>query len=69
MKIATYEGVVENGCVHVPTGVLLPEKAKVFVIVPEKETNKPARIMSPRLVDKSKANLFELEVSEESQNA
>ena len=65
MKLTTYEGIVENGCIHVPAGVLLPEKTKVVVVVPEKETKKYARILSPRLVDQSKADFFKLEVSED----
>jgi len=34
MKVISYEGVVENGCVHLPAGVSLPERAKVYVVVP-----------------------------------
>jgi len=61
MKIITYEGVVENGRVQLPSGVSLPEKAKVFVIVPEDvESGAPqtARVCSPRLVHPEQANDF-----------
>ena len=69
MKVTSYEGVVENGCVHLPAGVLLPEKAKVYVVVPEMEAEQTARIWSPRLVDQSQAALFKLEVTEEEKDA
>ena len=67
MKVVTYEGVVENGCVHLPAGVLLPEKATVYVVVPgviEIETPRAARIRSPRLADPAQAVHFRMEVSE-----
>ena len=35
MTIATYEGVVENGRVQLPAGVLLPEHTRVYVVVPD----------------------------------
>ena len=35
MKVMAYEGVVENGCVQLPPEVSLPDKAKVYVVVPE----------------------------------
>ena len=35
MPVVTYEGVVENGQVHLPSEVVLPEKATVYVVVPE----------------------------------
>jgi len=65
MKVITYEGVVENGCVHVPAGVLLPEKAKVYVVVPgisESGVQRVAHIPSPRLAHPEQANDFVKEV-------
>jgi hypothetical protein len=35
MTVTTYEGVVEKGKIRLRTGILLPEKTKVFVIVPD----------------------------------
>jgi hypothetical protein len=67
MKITTYEGFVENGCVHVPDGVMLPEKAKVYVIVPETyEVGIPreVHVRSPRLVHPEQARDFVKEVVE-----
>ena len=69
MSITAFEGVVENGCVHLPAGVLLPENSKVYVLVPLAEPPWTAHIRSPRLADPSQASLFKLEVSEEGTNA
>ncbi len=65
MKVITYEGVVENGCVRVPAGVLLPEKTKVYVVVPgisESGIQRVARFASPRLAHPEQANDFIKEV-------
>ena len=65
MKVISYEGVVENGCIHVPAGVSLPEKAKVYVIVPgvyESDVRQVVHISSPRLVHPEQANDFIMEV-------
>lgn len=69
MKVVTYEGVVQNGSVQLPTGVLLPEKAKVFVVVPEFGVEPVGYIASPRLVHPEQAKDFVKDVSEESGDA
>lgn len=73
MRIATYEGVVENGRVQLPADVELPEKARVYVVVPEAvvavEVPRAARICSPRLADPAQAVHFEMEVREEGTDA
>ena len=35
MPVVAYEAVVENSQVHLPSEVVLPEKATVYVVVPE----------------------------------
>ncbi len=65
MKILTYEGVVENGCIHLLDGVILPEKAKVYVVVPNLPDANEMRIVhirSPRLVNSEQANAFVMEM-------
>ena len=65
MKVTTYEGVVENGRVQLPTGVSLPEKARVYVVVPEVVENKTPRtahVYSPRLAHPEQAKDFVKEV-------
>jgi hypothetical protein len=70
MKVVAYEGIVENGCIHLHAGVSLPEKAKVYVVVPDAGTE-PAviRIASPRLADPAQSPRFKLEVIEGSTDA
>lgn len=69
MKVVTYEGVVENGSIHLPPGALLPENARVYVVVPEMTAESTAHIRSPRLADPSQAAEFEMEVIKESPDA
>jgi hypothetical protein len=74
MAFVTYEGILENGKVHFSEDVVLPEKAKVYVMIPEAivEVEKPPHVVhlrSPRLKDRAMAALFELEVVKESDDA
>lgn len=72
MKVVTYQGVVENGRVQLPAGVSLPEKAKVYVVVPELieiETPRVAHIYSPRLANPADAVHFKMEAIEEGTDA
>ena len=70
MKVVTYEGVVENGRVQLPAGVLLPEKAKVYVVVPEVGVQPVAHIAGPRLAHPEQAaDLIVKEVLPESDDA
>jgi hypothetical protein len=64
MSITTYEGVVEKGKIRLKSGVKLPENVKVYVIVPELQTQqkKTARILSPRLTHRKQAGDFKLKV-------
>ena len=39
MPVATFQGTIENGQVRLAGNVHLPEKAKVYVVVPECEHN------------------------------
>lgn len=69
MRVTTFEGVVENGQIRLPATVRLPEKAKVYVVIPDVEVQTVAYIGSPRLVHPEQAADFEKEVIEEIQNA
>jgi hypothetical protein len=72
MKVTTYEGVVENGQVRLPAGVTLPEKAKVYVVIPgvfDMEVQRVPKIASPRLVHPEQAADFVKEVVEERTDA
>jgi hypothetical protein len=65
MKVATFEGIVENGQIQLPPDVHLPEKTRVYVVIPDVEIKQPAYIGSPKLVHKEQAADFKKEVIEE----
>jgi hypothetical protein len=46
MSVATFEGIVQNGRICLPPNVRLPEKTKVYVIVPNSVTPPPALVAS-----------------------
>jgi hypothetical protein len=48
MKITSFEGIVENGQIRLPADLHLPEKARVYVIVPDVEIRQVAAVHSPR---------------------
>ena len=64
MKIATFEAIVENGQIRLPSSVRLPEKAKVYVVIPGIEVPSAAFIGSPRLARPERASDFHKEVIE-----
>ena len=39
MSVTTYQGTVENGQVRLAGNIRLPENAKVYVVVPDVESN------------------------------
>ncbi len=69
MQVTTFEGVIENGKIRLKTNINLPEKMKVYVIIPGFETKKVAHVYSPRLVHPEQAVDFKKEVIEELPNA
>jgi hypothetical protein len=69
MGIVTLEGVVEKGQIRLKGDIRLPEKTKVYVIVPDIQIKRGARIFSPRLAHPEQAVDFEMEVIEESPDA
>ncbi len=69
MKVATYEATVENGQIRLSERVQLPERAKVYVVVPGVEEAPRFHIASPRLARPELAADFVKEVTEEPRNA
>ena len=69
MKVMTYEGTVENGQIRLSEPVSLPEKARVFVIVPEAIGVPRVHVGSPRLAQPERAVDFVMEVVEEARDA
>jgi hypothetical protein len=62
MSVATFEAVVENGQIKVPHNVHLPERTKVYVVVPQQGEPGVVALRSPRLVDPDKANDFKMTI-------
>lgn len=69
MSVTTFEGVVENGRICLPANICLPEKTKVYVIIPNGAVPPPAFLASPRLARPEEAIDFKKEVIEEARNA
>ena len=65
MRVTTFEGIVENGQIRLPATVRLPERAKVYVVIPDVEIQTVTYIGSPRLVHPEQAADFKKEVVEE----
>lgn len=63
MNVATYEGIVENGHIRLHPNVRLPDRTKVYVVVPEFEPML-ATIFSPRLAHPDQMSDFEKEMVE-----
>lgn len=63
MEVATFEGVVDKGQIRLITDVRLPERTKVYVVVPDLEI-KQVHIVSPRLVHPEQAADFKKEMVE-----
>ena len=68
-KLATYEGVVENGHVTLPQNADIPEKTRVYVLVPDADAKRIPRVFSPRLVHPEQAKDFEKQVIEDTTDA
>jgi hypothetical protein len=64
MPVLTLEGVVENGQIQLKTNIHLPDKTKVYVVIPDFETKKEVHLFSPRLAHPEQAADFKKEVVE-----
>ena len=49
MAAKAYEGTVENGQIQLRYGIVLPERTKVYVLVPDLQGNDVPCLRSPRL--------------------
>jgi hypothetical protein len=64
MSVVTLEAIVEDGQIRLPGNVRLPDRTKVYVVVPGLEVERVVRIASPRLARPEQAADFVLEVVE-----
>jgi hypothetical protein len=58
MQVTAFEGVVEDGQIRLKTQVRLPEKTKVYVVVPDYEAKHVVHVFSPRLLHPEQAADF-----------
>jgi hypothetical protein len=68
-KLATYEGIIENGRVTLPPNTDIPDKTRVYVLVPGAETQPTLHVATPRLVHPEQAKDFEMQVTEDTADA
>ena len=69
MSVVTFEGIVDRGQIRLKTNIRLPEKTKVYVVVPDIQIEQVARIFSPRLAHPEQAVDFKMEIVEEPSDA
>jgi hypothetical protein len=69
VSVRTFEGVVEKGQIKLKASVTLPERTKVYIVVPDAGIEQAAHIYSPRLARPEQASEFEMEVVESSPDA
>jgi hypothetical protein len=65
MGVITLEGIVDQNRIRLTSNIRLPEKTKVYVLVPDIQIEQVARIFSPRLAHPEQASDFEMEVVED----
>jgi hypothetical protein len=63
MSVVTLEGLVEDGRIRLLDGATLPDKTRVYVLVPGAALQ-PPRLRSPRLADPRQASEFTMRVTE-----
>jgi hypothetical protein len=69
MGVLTFEGTIENGQIRLPANVRLPERAKVYIVIPDINVLPRAYIGSPRLLHLDQATDFNKAIVEESGDA
>lgn len=68
-KLATYEGIIENGHVTLPPKAGIPDKTRVYVVVPDAEAISGPCVVSPHLANPEQAKDFEKRIIEDTANA
>jgi hypothetical protein len=62
MKVTTFQGIVENGQIRLSPTVSLPEKATVYVVIPDDEIPLASYSGRPKLAHPEQAADFKKEV-------
>ena len=63
MSVTTFEGVIENGQIRLPAGVVLPERKIVYIIVPGNDAPLERAQAGFRLANPADAAKFEMKVA------
>ena len=67
MSVQTFEGIVSKGQIALESGLTLPEKTKVYIVVPNGlEKSQPIHIRTPRLKHPEQISEFKIEMIEDS---
>lgn len=69
MGVVTLEGVIERGQIRITPDLRLPDKTKVYVVIPGIKIERVTHVSSPRLAHPEQAVDFELEIVEETSHA
>lgn len=69
MSVTTFEATIENGQIKLLMPLRLPERTKVYVVVPNMEVEPAFSVGSPRLANPEQAGDFVKEVFEEPDDA
>ena len=64
MSVRTFEGIIEKGQVKLNAPVDLPDRTKVYIVVPGAEVEQTAHLRSPRLARPEQAADFKMEIIE-----
>ena len=65
MSVLALEAIVDHGLIRLPPDVKLPDRTRVYIIVPANLTQKRARLLSPRLTNPEQVSDFVMEVNAE----
>jgi hypothetical protein len=68
-KLATYEDIIENGRVKLPPDAGIPDKTRVYIVVPDSEAISVPYIASPHLANREQAKDFEKRIIEDTTDA
>jgi len=69
MSIMTLEGIVDQGQIRLKGRARLPDRTRVYVIVPDVQVEQVAQVFSPRLAHPEQIEDFRLQVIEENRDA
>ena len=64
MRVVTYEGIVDGDQIRLKGDVHLPDRTKVYVVVPALEAKQVVHVYSPRLAHPEQATDFRKEIVE-----